>query len=357
MKGKVWWDERQGCYRLFFPPNIYRQSRHDKRGLEKFLTYLRVSSDLGQFDSRDYQIDKPLAFASQVDRYLRHKLPKVRCPRNIKRHLMYAVEFFGNDSMREIGAGRLMEFEEWLPDHLTEKSKANIFVTLKTFWQWIVDYEDENVAVPLKMPRRWPVFDTSQSRMREILTKEDQFRILERVKENTWKINQKIYIGILWLLTYGFRPGEVRCIRMTDFDSYGRMHVFDHKGRRRRLIKLLPEDFDLVKNDGAIGEAYFFRHSDGKPFGKDYWWKHWRTAASQLGFLGVDLYGSTRHSSATDLSEEFTPEQIKAGWTEHTTSKSFYRYLQMQEEMKQRMYARARGSMVVLEEVEPKQTS
>jgi len=46
-----------------------------------------------------------------------------------------------------------------------------------------------------------------------------------------------------------------------------------------------------------------------------------------LGTEGVDLYGGTRHSSATALNKYLSPEQIKAG-TMHSTDKTFERYFQ-----------------------------
>ncbi|MDX9894942.1 MAG: hypothetical protein RBS34_05835 [Desulfofustis sp.] len=53
----------------------------------------------------------------------------------------------------------------------------------------------------------------------------------------------------------------------------------------------------------------------------------WKIACSNLGIEGVDLYGGTRHSSATALKDILSPEQIKAG-TMHNTNKAFERYFQ-----------------------------
>lgn len=90
----------------------------------------------------------------------------------------------------------------------------------------------------------------------------------------------------------------------------------------------------------------FWRHPNGEPLGEHAWYRNWKVAATSLGFKDVDLYGSTRHTSATDLSDEYTPEEIREYWTGHTTSRSFYRYMHVQEKKKQEMYAKARGQVV-----------
>ena len=55
-------------------------------------------------------------------------------------------------------------------------------------------------------------------------------------------------------------------------------------------------------------------------------YKYWKKACCELNVEGVDLYGGTRHSTVTALSEHFTPEEVK-GATGHT-SKAFERYFQ-----------------------------
>ncbi|NOR23314.1 MAG: hypothetical protein GQ542_02790 [Desulforhopalus sp.] len=84
----------------------------------------------------------------------------------------------------------------------------------------------------------------------------------------------------------------------------------------------------------GLPQLHFFRHlrgvsgvKAGQPFGEKYLYKWWKKACRNLGIEGVDLYGGTRHSSATALKEHCSPEQIKAG-TMHSTNKAFERYFQ-----------------------------
>jgi hypothetical protein len=72
---------------------------------------------------------------------------------------------------------------------------------------------------------------------------------------------------------------------------------------------------------------------------RDCLWKAWHKACFNLGIEGVDLYGGTRHSSATDLRKYFSPEQIKQA-TMHSTNKAFERYFQVQVEDIVKMYQR-----------------
>jgi hypothetical protein len=55
-----------------------------------------------------------------------------------------------------------------------------------------------------------------------------------------------------------------------------------------------------------------------------------------------DLYGGTRHSTATALSEHLTPEQIKTG-TLHKTNQAFERYFQRKARDAKFVYQTARN--------------
>jgi len=65
----------------------------------------------------------------------------------------------------------------------------------------------------------------------------------------------------------------------------------------------------------------------GQKFGEKYLYKKWKKACENLKIKELDLYGGTRHTTATELSKLLTPEQIKKG-TLHSTNKAFERYFQ-----------------------------
>jgi len=117
----------------------------------------------------------------------------------------------------------------------------------------------------------------------------------------------------------------------------------------------VPLTEDDVERARALKEAYpgfaeqhFFRSCKGEegvapdiPFNKNRLYKWWKKACANLGVEGVDLYGGTRHSSATALRHHFTPEQIKRA-TMHSTNQAFERYYQTDGEELRKIYAAAR---------------
>jgi hypothetical protein len=79
----------------------------------------------------------------------------------------------------------------------------------------------------------------------------------------------------------------------------------------------------------------------GQKFGQKYLYKWWKKACANLGVLGVDLYGGTRHSTVTALRKVATPEEIKNA-TFHTTNKAFERYFRIKAEDARSVYAKAK---------------
>jgi len=107
------------------------------------------------------------------------------------------------------------------------------------------------------------------------------------------------------------------------------------KEGKEKLVPMLAEDIELLRSlPVGLPDLAFFRHPKGlsgcRPgqlFGEKYLYKWWKKACENLGIKDVDLYGGTRHSSATALKQFLSPEQIKAG-TMHSTNKAFERYFQ-----------------------------
>ena len=64
------------------------------------------------------------------------------------------------------------------------------------------------------------------------------------------------------------------------------------------------------------------------------WWfyepnkKWWDKACENLDIKDVDLYGGTKHPTATALGDLLTPEQVKRGGTGSATNKALDRYFQ-----------------------------
>jgi len=156
-----------------------------------------------------------------------------------------------------------------------------------------------------------------------------------------YHINPKIWLGIRWLSIYiAIRPGELLKLREEDIDlNMGALVIPHPKEKRPKIIKLIPEDLKILRETPrGLPHLRFFRHNSGisgvgagRPFGDKYLYKWWKKACTNLSVEGVDLYGGTRHSTATALREFYSPEEIRRNGTRHQ-SKAFDRYLQAQNE-------------------------
>jgi hypothetical protein len=133
----------------------------------------------------------------------------------------------------------------------------------------------------------------------------------------------------------------MRNVRERDINlESGFIHIPHPKEGSRKNGKfayLDAEDINLIKSfpRSMDPDLFFFRHMVGKSgveigeqFGPKYFKKWWDKACKNLGIKGVDLYGGTKHSTATALGEFLTPEEIKRGGTGSSTNRAFERYFQ-----------------------------
>ncbi|SHH98998.1 tyrosine-type recombinase/integrase [Desulfofustis glycolicus] len=299
---------------------------------ERFLTGLRYEVDRGTFDPRDYESSNPLGFENLAEKWLTIKKEEVKPSSyaNLERFIIAAIHEWGPKNVKEIGFAELEDFLH--KQKVSNKTKSNIRSCLHSFWNWLLHRR-------IVTTQQFPDFPTVKFNLgyRKIIDKETQTAILNEVKRISYDRNPRIWLGIKWLCTYiSIRPGELLKVQEQDLNTRLGCFIIKHsKEGREKIVPMLEEDRDLI-NSLPIGlpELPFFRHHKrtsgtrpGTPFGEKYLYKWWKIACSNLGIEGVDLYGGTRHSSATALKELLTPEQIKAG-TMHSTNKAFERYFQ-----------------------------
>ena len=298
----------------------------------RVLTGMRYNTDLGTFDHRDYRRDNPLSFHSLVGKWLAVKQAEVKPSSygNLARYMALAVHAWGHDNIKAIGYPEIEDFFASLP--LSDKTRHNVRSCLHSFWSWLVKRKVLTLA-------QFPEFPDVKYHLgyRKIIDKATQQAIIEEVRRISHDVNPKIWLGIKWLSTYiAIRPGELVQIQEGDIDlKLGILTVRHTKEGRQKFVPLLEEDKDLIASlPQGLPHLSFFRHGSGvsgctpgESFGRKYFYKWWCRACKNLGVVGVDLYGGTRHSSATALKEFLSPEQIKAG-TMHSTNKAFERYFQ-----------------------------
>ncbi len=310
---------------------------------ERFLTGLRFECDRGVFDERDYKRDNPLGFENLANKWLeQRKRSKVK-PKTVKsdgNFLGKAIQIWGNRNIKTIGTAEVDDF--LMADHRTpagkpisDKTRSNMASCLHHFFSWVCK-RDKAIEMP-----DFPIISFELG-WRNIVSIEDQQTIIDEVKRISWDINPKIWLGVKLLATYiKIRPDEMRMVRERDIHlDQAIIHIRNPKEGSKHQGKyayLDEEDIDLIKGmpKAMDPDMFFFRHlpgrsgvAAGEQFGPAYFRKYWNKACNNLGIKGVDLYGGTKHSTATALGEVLTPEQIKRGGTGSATNKAFERYMQ-----------------------------
>ena len=312
---------------------------------QRFLTGLRYKSDEGTFDARDYKKDNPLGFETLVEKWLliKEKEVKQKTLRGLRSDMRKAIQEWGDTNIKEIGYAEIEDF--LYAQDVADKTRANIKSCLHNFWTWL---RKRHVITA----QQFPEFPEIKYELgwRKIVDKRTQESIIEEVKRISFDLNPKIWLGIKWLSTYiSIRPGEL--VHMKEEDVNIKMGIFiipDPKEKKPKLVPILDEDIELIKQfTRGLPQMHFFRHTRStravivdKPFGNDYLYTYWKKACANLGIEGVDLYGGTKHSTATALREVLSPEQIRRG-TMHATNKAFERYMQSNIEDASRVYRAA----------------
>ena len=306
----------------------------------QFLEGLRFKTVEGTFDHRDYHKDNPLGFEGLALKWLKHKEKSSISNshlRNITRDINKCIAVWGQRNVKVIGFGEIQDLIDGL--NLSSKSKSEIRSTINQFFTWLCRRE-KNIPMPdipeVKFELGW----------RNIIDIETQQAIIDEVKKISYSINPKIWLGIKWLATYiAFRPNELRMMKESEINVSGFFVVPKPKEKTPKLIAMLEEDIELYNSMRGMPDLFFFRHRKGNgaigpggQFGKDYLYKWWKKSCANLGIENVDLYGGTRHSTATALGEHFSESEIMQAGSMHKTNKAARRYIQAQKNKSHAIY-------------------
>lgn len=313
---------------------------------ERFLDGLRYEVDKGTFDYRDYLSSNPLSFTNLSDKYLQKKTKTVSSGTysHYRRYISVAQEYFQHTNVKQIQYAQLEDFSHTL--QVSDKTKACYLECLRTFFKWLIKRKEISKIDEPEFPKI-----SYELGYRKTISKEVQGQILEELKNISYHVSPKIWIGVKWLITYiSIRPNELRNIKEGHIDLKQGFVLIPHpKEKKPKIIPLIQEDIDLLKNyPTGLPDLYFFRHgknvsgvTPGQRFGKNTFYKWWKKSCENLDIQGVDLYGGTRHSSAIGLRKKYSPEQIKLA-TMHSTNKAFERYFKIPMDSLEEMYNSAK---------------
>ena len=137
----------------------------------------------------------------------------------------------------------------------------------------------------------------------------------------------------------GHQCERIFCVAAQD-DQGTRAQAGGHAGRGCQPLQIYAHGtarcvfFRHVKGNGAV--------KPGGQFGKDYLYKWWKKACRNLKVEGVDLYGGTRHSTATALGEHFSRQEIMTAGSMHKTNKAALRYIQAEKNKSILVYRKVR---------------
>ncbi len=303
---------------------------------ERHLNYLRVQTDHGKYDIRDWQKHTPLSFRSLRKKFVLKKKQESIVPKHLQQ-IEYVLEkagkYWDDISIKDIAEGEIDDFFN-LDHKVGNKTLSNWKGVLTNFWSWIVKREKRKSGLEM------PDFPDIKFKLgwRNIIDIETQEAILAEIQRISWDINPRVWLGILLLSIYPrIRPGEMRNVQEGHINLKERWIVFPQpKERDPKFAPLLPEHCDLIRliwEPRALPHMFFFRHlspqsgvQQGTQFGQKYFKGWWTKACKNLKIKDVDLYGGTKHSTVTALGTKLSPEQIQRGATGHA-SDAFKRYM------------------------------
>jgi integrase len=242
-----------------------------------------------------------------------------------------AMKAWDYANIKAIGYAEIEDFI--FAQNVSDKTKANIRSCLHDFWTWL----RKRRVITLQQVPEFP--DVSyELGYRNIIEIDTQQAIIAEIRRLTWDINPKIYMAVRWLSVYiAVRPGELIGIQEKHIRYSDGIIIVPHvKDKKPKVIYLLDEDIELLNSiPRGLPDLHFFRHpagisgcKAGQKFGPRYLYKWWIKACNNLGVAGVDMYGGTRHSTASALATVLDPSEIKTHGTQHSTNKAFERYFQ-----------------------------
>lgn len=314
--------------------DIYRRCRAYNTA-EQILSHIRHEKGerKGRFNQEDYRSLRPNSYNALKDKYLARKKDR-RTYKKIERYIERAAECFGERNLREINGADIEDYLYSIPG-ISDKTRANHMTQLRDFWKWAL--RRGNIITLAEMPA-FPEI-TFELGYRKITTWEIQEQIISKVREISYQINPKIWLGIDMLATYtALRPDDLRRVYENSLDVNGWLVIYNptKKKNKFKTIRLhddhVSEWRECQRSYPAMPDMLFFRHH-GKVrgtsrscivFGENMFYLWWKKACDLVGVEGVPLYPGTKHTTATETARMLGTD--KARTASGLTNKAFDRY-------------------------------
>lgn len=167
--------------------------------------------------------------------------------------------------------------------------------------------------------------------------------ILDKLKEISYHINPKIWLGVAILSTHTrLRPEDLRRCKENSLKNGILICPKPSKEKGKfKMIRLHPDHVKawekIAKQYPAMPEAYFFRHTKGisgcsedERFGNKLLNVWFKKAAALLNVHGVTLYGGTKHTTATETARLLGKDTAKKA--SGLTNKAAERYIMVEDD-------------------------
>jgi integrase len=337
----LWWKGER--HRIFTGRDGYPLDSWERA--YRLLTAIRESIDRGSFDPRDFvrKEIKSLIFENYVMTWLerrrqeceRHHLAKSYFKQLKGATQNYFIPFFKGKNLRDIRAGDIVDFRNWLPKSLNLKTVRNLLGMLHKIFKDAFDLGDI-----LHLPA-FPQIMTKEP-VTKWIDLETQRRILAHTADPVYRA------FFLFLMFQGCRPNEARALRWEKVDFKNDMVVIDSafdlnrfrnftKEKDVRYLPLHPEVRQALLQLPRHLSGFVFVNRHGRPLSHPQINYHWRRAAAQAG-VRITCYEGTRHSLASQAINRGVSERIVGDMLGHKTLSSTRRYAKMKAETLKQMW-------------------
>jgi integrase len=293
----LWWKGER--HRIFTRRENYSLDSWDRA--YRLLTTIREIIDRGQFDPRDFvrKEIKHLVFGNYGLTWLGRRQQECERQQLAKSYFKqlkgamhnYFIPFFKGKNLRDIQAGDLIDFRDWLHQSLSSRTVSNLFGMLHKF------FRDAHLLRNILHLPAFPQFKKKDP-VTHWIDEDDQARVLACIEDPVYRAFH------FFLMRQGCRPHEARALRWENLDfkhdivtinAAFELNTFrpTTKEEDTRYLPLHPEVREALLQLPRHLNGFDFINRHGRPLSARQVSVHWRQAAEKAG-IKVICYKGTR---------------------------------------------------------------